>query len=296
MVDTGGWTERAAVPGWLVTGATGMVGRRLLARLAVAVPPVAILALARGDSPAWALTQPTVAWRRGDLFRDAIIDPVDTLLGAGPLDGLVACLARQPPPRLRRVVALSSTSAHSKRDSDDPDERALAMRLAEAEAALAAWCGAHGVHWTVLRPTLIHDGVDAGALGALVTLRKRFGVFLLPRGATGRRQPVHADAVAQAMLAAAASRAAADRAYDLPGAEVLRYDAMVARTLAVACGRARLLRVPDPVFAGLAQVAMRMPGLRALNPAMLARLRQDLVFDPAPAVRDFGYAPPAFSP
>jgi len=29
---------------------------------------------------------------------------------------------------------------------------------------------------------------------------------------------------------------------------------------------------------------------------MLARLRQDLVFDPAPAVRDFGYAPPAFSP
>lgn len=296
MVETGGGSGRDAAAGWLVAGATGMVGRRLLARLAVAMPPVAILALSRGDSPPWAPALPTVAWRRGDLYRDAIVDPVDTLLGAGPLDGLVACLARQPPPRLRRVVALSSTSVHSKRDSDDPDERALAARLAEAEAALAAWCGARGVRWTLLRPTLIHDGVDAGALGSLVALRMRVGVFLLPRGATGRRQPVHADAVAQAMFAAAASRAAADRAYDLPGAEVLPYDAMVARTLVAAFGRARLLRVPDPLFAGLARVAMRLPGLHALNPAMLARLRQDLVFDPAPAVRDFGYAPPPFAP
>lgn len=296
MVETGGGSGRDAAAGWLVTGATGMVGRRLLARLAAAVPPVTVLALARGSPPPWALALPAVAWRRGDLYRDAIIDPVDTLLGAGPLDGLVACLARQPPPRLRRVVALSSTSVHSKRDSADPGERALANRLAEAEAALAEWCGAHGVQWTLLRPTLIYDGVDAGALGAVVALRRRYGVFLLPRGATGRRQPVHADAVAQALLAAAASRAAADRAYDLPGAEVLHYDAMVARTLAAACGRARLLRAPDPVFASLARVAMRLPGLRALNPALLARLRQDLVFDPAPAVRDFGYAPAPFSP
>jgi nucleoside-diphosphate-sugar epimerase len=120
MVDTGAWPERDAGPGWLVAGATGMVGRRLLVRLAAAVPRVAVLALARGDPPPWALDLPAVAWRRGDLFRDALVDPVDTLLGAGPLDGLVACLARQPPPRLRRVVALSSTSVHSKRDSDDP--------------------------------------------------------------------------------------------------------------------------------------------------------------------------------
>jgi hypothetical protein len=71
---------------------------------------------------------------------------------------------------------------------------------------------------------------------------------------------------------------------------------MVARTLAAACGRVRLLRVPDAAFARVARLAMRMPGLRALNPAMLARLRQDLVFDPTPAARDFGYAPAPFAP
>ncbi len=152
------------------------------------------------------------------------------------------------------------------------------------------------MRWTLLRPTLIHDDHGGGALGALARLRNRYGCVLLPATALGRRQPVHADDVAAAMLAAAVTATCADRAYDLPGGEAVAYLDMARRYLAVACGQARLLRVPDPVFAGLAQVAMRMPGLRALNPAMLARLRQDLVFDPAPAVRDFGYAPPAFSP
>ncbi len=282
---------------WLVLGASGAVGRVLLSRLAVAVPPVATIALTRGDPPPWAAPLTAVSWRRGDLFRDRVADRIDTVLSAGPLDGLVAWLARDAPPQLRRVVALSSTSVHVKRDSTDDAERDLAQRLRDAEAVLSTRFSELCVRWTILRPTLIYgDGADRN-LGAIARIATRVGWFALPRDARGLRQPVRAADVAAAMLAALEAPAAADRAYDLPGGETIGYDAMVQRLLATLPKRPRLLRVPAPLFRSLASVARRfIPALREATPAVIARMADDLVFDAADARRDFGYAPGGFDP
>jgi hypothetical protein len=56
----------------------------------------------------------------------------------------------------RRVVALSSTSRFTKDGSSDPEEQAIALRLADAEACVQAWAASHGVEWVILRPTLIY--------------------------------------------------------------------------------------------------------------------------------------------
>lgn len=289
-------SERGGAGCWLVAGASGMVGRCLLQRLAASYPPVRTLALSRGDPPAWAVALPAVGWRRGDLYRDHVVEAVDTLLSAGPLDGLVACLERQAPPGLRRVVALSSTSVHAKAGSPEARERELAARLADAEARLGAWCAAAGVRWTLLRPTLIYDDHGGGALGALARLRRRCGCVLLPATALGRRQPVHADDVAAAMLAAAVTATCADRAYDLSGGEAVAYLGMVRRYLARDGRAARAWTVPPRAFSALAALARRLGIAPEATEGVLARLDADLVFDPGAAARDFGYAPRGFAP
>jgi nucleoside-diphosphate-sugar epimerase len=291
-----GEPEREA-DNWLVLGASGAVGRELLRRLGAAVPSVPVIALTRGDTPAWAATMGTVAWRRGDLFRDRIAERVDTILSAGPLDGLVAWLARDPPPALRRVVALSSTSVHVKHGSPDAAEREVARRLRDAEAALAAQCAARSVRWTVLRPTLIYGGGADRNLGAIARVAERLGFFALPRDARGLRQPVLSADVAAAMLAALEAPTASGRAYDLPGGETLAYDAMVDRLLAALPSRPRLLRVSPGLFRGGAAVVRRIvPALRGATPAVIARMATDLAFDASEARRDFGYDPQGFEP
>ena len=71
---------------------------------------------------------------------------------------------------------------------------------------------------------------------------------------------------------------------------------MAARTLAALPSKPRLVEVPAPLFAALAGFA-RLAG-RGTSPggSAIARLREDLVFDAAPAHRDFGYAPRDFQP
>jgi nucleoside-diphosphate-sugar epimerase len=274
----------------LLLGATGMVGRAVRRRLAR--DGSVLHCVSRTPPPAEAAEN--THWIRADLFGEPIEFDGESVLSAGPLDGLVAWLTRESPLGLRHVVALSSTSVHTKQDSADPGERELAQRLHAAEAALAAWCAARAVNWTVLRPTLIYDDGFDGALGRVVAVARRFGAVALPADARGLRQPVHADDVAQAALAAFERPQAFAQAYDLPGGESLDYRRMVARALAVAAPRARLLGLSPRVFAAVAPAARRIPALAGLTPEVISRMREDLVFDVGPAWRDLAYSPRSF--
>jgi nucleoside-diphosphate-sugar epimerase len=275
----------ASPPALLLLGASGLVGRAVLAEGAAGV-----VAVSRRGGPGGESAVRLAA----DLYRDPIPFSGDTVLSAGPLDGLVAWLGRENPRGLKRIVALSSTSVHTKQDSGDPHERALAARLRDAEALLIAWCASRDVRWTILRPTLIYDDAFDGALGRFVAIARRLGAVALPSDARGLRQPIHAGDVAHALRAALDHPAAGDRAFDLPGGETLDYRRMVARTLAVAAPGARLLSLSPRLFAWAAPAARRLPALAALTPEVLSRMREDLVFDAGPAARDLGHVPRRF--
>jgi nucleoside-diphosphate-sugar epimerase len=269
----------------LLLGASGLVGRALLA-----AAPERVVEVSRSPHA----TEGMPRWLAADLYHDPIPFRGETVLSAGPLDGLVAWLGRENPRGLKRIVALSSTSVHTKQDSGDPQERALAARLRDAEALLVAWCASRDVRWTILRPTLIYDDAFGGALGRFVAIARRVGAVALPGDARGLRQPVHAADVAGAMRSALVREATRDRAYDLPGGETLDYRRMVARTLAVAAPGARLLALSPRLFALAAPAMRRLPALAALTPEVLARMREDLVFDAGPAARDIGHSPRRF--
>lgn len=269
----------------LVFGASGGIGRFLQQRLAADSRGVAWVSRQADDRADW--------WQ-ADLNRNDPLPDADALISAGPLDAFVRWMCRSGR-RAARVVAFSSTSAAVKSDSPDPDERALALRLLSAEQALGEHCVRHGIALTLLRPTLIYGWDGDRSLSRIVALARRRGFFVLPRGPLGRRQPVHADDLAAAALAALASPIAGVRRYDLPGGETLRYDAMVERLLALFAPRPSLWRLPAPLFA----LALRLAaagGEAVPGAALLARLSEDLVFDAAPAQAALGYAPRAFEP
>lgn len=157
-----------------------------------------------------------------------------------------------------------------------------------------AWCASRGAAWTLLRPTLIYDDQFGGALGRIVAVARRIGAVALPSDARGLRQPVHADDVAQAMWAALDRPESANHAYDLPGGETLDYRRMVARVLANAVPHARVLSLSPRVFAMAGPAARRIPALAGLTREVLARMREDLVFDAGAAARDLGHAPRRF--
>jgi nucleoside-diphosphate-sugar epimerase len=196
----------------------------------------------------------------------------------------------------RRVVALSSTSRFTKMDSSDLAERDGVASLVAAEEALQHWAEARKIEWVILRPTLIYGlGLDKN-ITLIAGFIRRFGFFPLLGVARGLRQPVHAGDVAQACLSALNSPQAANRNYDISGAEVLTYREMVIRVFAALGRRPRILTVPLGIFRIVLACMRVVPRYRNVSPAMAERMNRDMVFDHTAATRDFNYSPRGFSP
>jgi nucleoside-diphosphate-sugar epimerase len=275
----------------LVFGGSGQIGRPLLARLLHAGWKVHALSReAQEEGP------PGVHWLRGDLATARDLPPdVDAIFSCGPLDAFALRFARGDLAGAQ-VVAFGSTSVAVKHDSTDAGERDIARRLREAEARLFDAASARGIAATVLRPTLVYGAGRDATLTRIARLAQRLHGFALPADATGLRQPVHVDDLAAVAMACLDAPVAAGQAYAVPGGETLAYREMVARVLASLPSRPRLWTLPPALFRTLLAPA-RLAGVAAgFNDAALARMREDLVFDAAPAARDLGYAPRAFAP
>lgn len=277
------------MPAALVFGATGQVGRPLVARLRS--DRWDIVAVSRD-----AHQDPGVCWVEGSLASlSAVPGRFDVVFSCGPLDHFARWYAAHGA-GLPRVVAFGSTSVEVKHASGDPRERDLSARLAKGEKVLFAAASRHGAAATVLRPTLVYGAGADRTLTRVAELARRWRVVPLPADATGLRQPVHVEDLAAAAVAARASTAAHGQAYALPGGETLPYRDMVARVAAVLDPPARMWPLPAHVFRGALALARMGGAVDDFGDAAAARLRQDLVFDAAPARRDFGYAPRAFVP
>lgn len=275
---------------WLVTGLSGQVGAALLEVREAADPP--LLALSRQSRS----EHDGVRWMAGNLdAMPAMTEPVSAIASLGPLDAFARWFAADGP-AVERVVALGSTSMHSKTASADAAERELAGALARAEQQLADACAVRGTALTLLRPTLVYGSGRDRNLSRLVALARRWHWLPLPRHAAGRRQPVHVADVAGAVLAALRRDRPVPGAFDLPGGETLAFDEMVRRTLVAAAPRSRLVRLPDPVFRTGIRLLRQSGRLGGAGEGVLARLDQDLCFDGEPARIALSQSPRGFQP
>jgi nucleoside-diphosphate-sugar epimerase len=246
------------------------------------------LSRAPPDAPGW------VRGGLGDPGLEARLPACPTVLSLSPIwhlpPGLEALKARG----MQRLVAFSSTSVFTKAASPDAYELGVAGRLAEGEAAVRRFCAEGGVAWTILRPTLIYaEGQDQN-VSRLARLIRKLGFLPLAGQGEGLRQPVHADDLAAAAIAAAGSPAAEDRAYDLPGGETLTYRAMAGRVFEGLGRWPAILPLPEGLWRLAFTVAR--PLLPGATAQMGARMSEDLTFDGAAATADFGWNPRPFRP
>ena len=275
----------------LVVGGSGQIGQPLLPLLQRSGWRITALSRqAQSDRPG-------LHWLRGDLatLPSALPGSVEAIFSCGPLDAFGRWYAASSIVA-GRVIAFGSTSVETKRGSADADERDLAARLRDGEAAVLDAARARGAAATILRPTLVYGAGRDATLSRIAALAQRWGRFPLPRNATGLRQPVHVDDLAAAAHACLDAETSHGCTYALPGGETMTYRDMVARVLAALQPPPTLVELPSPLF-NLALLAAQASGrATGLGEAAVRRMRSDLVFDGAPAERDFGYAPRPFRP
>ncbi|MEO6799106.1 MAG: NAD-dependent epimerase/dehydratase family protein [Rhodanobacter sp.] len=267
----------------LVVGGSSQIGRFLLPRLRSSGEP--IVALSRVPQPA----REGVEWLRGSLPDGLSSLPVlSAIISFGPLQALAEWLERVSPAGTPRVIATSSMSAETKQNSAVPAEREIARQLRAGETALAGVCGRIGCAWTVLRPTLVYGAGLDKSLTPIARRAMRIRLFPIPAG-RGLRQPVHADDIAQAVLAALECPAAAGRIISIGGGERLVYAQMFARVRrSLPCAT-----VPVRIPAWLLRLGRRMyPPLRG----PLSRLDSDLVADNEELQRLLHVQPRPFQP
>lgn len=274
-----------------VLGARGLVGPPLLSCLRARQQPVIAYSRTRHEGP-----DAGVVWRLVSALGAAGTEPIAVWFCLAPIWVLPDYLEAARRSGARRIVALSSTSRFTKVDSSDSAERDIVKRLIDGERALIAWAERHGVEWVILRSTLIYGYGRDRNVGAVAAFIRRFGFFPLLGKACGLRQPLHADDLARAMVAAAWSKCAANRSYTLSGSETLTYRAMVERIFAIMGRRPRLPSVPFGMFRAAVALWRAVHPRSTVSIGMAERMNADMVFDHGDAVRDLGFASRGFSP
>lgn len=267
----------------LVFGGSSQIGHFLLPALCERGEPV--LALSRQPRAA----QAGLTWMEGSL-PDVVplVRDLSAIISFGPLLPFARWLEQAELPLAPRVVATSSMSAQTKQASPVAAERAISQQLRDGETLLAAACARHGCAWTVLRPTLVYGaGIDK-SLTPIARRAMRTRLFPLPAG-RGLRQPVHAQDIARAVLAALDAPASAGHVLALGGGERLSAAQMFARVRASLPVGTLPLPLPAWLLRGARRVLPPLAG-------PLGRLEMDLVADNTELARLLGVQPRAFSP
>lgn len=270
-------------------GASSLVGARLITRMLAL--GYQVHAFSRSALPP---DGAQLHWHAPDARGFAAIGQVDRWVCLAPIWVLPSYLNRLQRCGARRVVALSSTSRFAKAASPEPAERATVAQLIDGEQQLTGWAARTGAQAVVLRPTLVYGWGRDKNITHIARFIRRFGFFPVFGAATGLRQPVHVDDVAEVCLAALTAGQAVKHDYNVSGAEVLPYREMVARVFAAMGRRQRLLPVPLWMFR-LALAALRwLPIYAHWSASMATRMNEDLVFDHSAATVDLAFDPRAF--
>jgi uncharacterized protein YbjT (DUF2867 family) len=184
---------------------------------------------------------------------------------------------------VERLVAVSSTSAHSRCESRS------APRLTN-EALLPG----SGLRWTVVRPTMIYGSELDHNMHKLLRFLDRSPVFPLFGSGENLWQPVYYEDLARGLYAALTKSGTEGQTYDLPGLRPLTYLDLV-RTAAGALGRkTRIVRLPVEPVRRVLQVAEGLRLRLPISSEQVLRLQEDKAYPYDKAREELGYAPRAF--
>ncbi len=303
-----------------VTGASGFIGRRLLAHLdaaGISYRGVGRAAAGSSSGPWYRVEGLDDARGLQDAFRgaDTVIHLAaqahdlsskvredETLFDRVNHRGAVAVVeAAARAGTVRRVILLSSVKAVAATSTVPLDEDAVAApvdaygrsKLA-AERGVAAAARAAGIEHVIIRPPLVYGPGNKGNMARLIGAVSR-GLPLPIGGFQGRRSILFVDNLAQALVMAASSPQVAGGTYFVCDAHAPT-PAELARCIGEVLGRpARILTIPEPVLAAAARIGdvlSRLVGRSVgLDSYSLSRVNQSLELTAARFGAATGWSP-----
>jgi nucleoside-diphosphate-sugar epimerase len=280
----------------LITGASGLIGRRLTARLLQ--QGVSVTAFVRAPGVLAALAGGGVALARGDVEDAAAVARAAAGCGAvvhlanatGEVDearvdavnvgGTENVLAAARAAGVTRVIFASTISAQ--RERVGPYGRS--KRAAEARVR------AGGVPFVILRPSLVYGGGDTGLVATLTRLLRALPVMPVIGDGRIELDPVHLDDVCAVVEACLVRDDVLGRAYDVLGPDRVTLDEFLRRlgdTLGV---RRPLLHLPGPLALLLARALGRVMARPPLTVDNVLGLISPARLDREAVRRDFSIA------
>ncbi len=232
------------------------------------------------------ITSKKIKWIGADIskgFGD-IISEADVLISISPIWIMAELVDYIDNLGIKRVVALSSTSAQTKIDSDNSDDVKLAEKLVKSEQKITEKCRELGINLTIIRPSMIYGyGLDKN-ISEIAVFLKRYKIFPFYKNGIGKRQPVHVDDIASAVVKSICSNESYGKTYSLGGSDIYSYKDMV-----------------DKIARdnSLSYFSLNLPFLPKLlkmlsknkKAAIIERMADDMIFDNSAANKDFGYSP-----
>jgi nucleoside-diphosphate-sugar epimerase len=271
----------------LVTGANGVIGAPLCQVLSDTDTPYKSVSRGVNSSIHWDMQEPP------DTRSVEQLRAITCLIHCAPIWLLPAHLILLSQLGVTRIVAFSSTSVISKKNTGDSNEAHLVDLLAGAERSLMNFSKEQGVDVTILRPSMIYGFRRDQNVSKIADFIQRFGFMALVGEAKGLRQPVHALDLASAAVKILQEPVTFGNSYNLAGAETLTYRAMVEKIF-IASGKApRIISIPLWLFR-VALRGMAVFSKFSYSPEMATRMSQDLTYDISAARDAFGFDPQNF--
>jgi len=286
------------MPVALVTGAAGVMGSRLVARLLAAGWRVRALVLP-GDPLRARVEALGCDVREGDVSDasslDGVCDGVDLVYHLAAViishdpsvfqrvnrDGTAHLLAQARRANVPHFVYVSSASVVYPRRTRYAESKLEAERLVQSS----------GVPYTIVRPTLVYDEGGGQELMMFSAYLRRFPIVPFIGAGAALKRPVWAEDIVDGLVKLAGAAVALGKTYNFSGAEAISMRDL-AELLLLHHDRPRPI-VPLPVWACRAVAAvlplfMRRP---PLTPSAIAGIVNDANLDPTSAMTDLGYAP-----
>ena len=282
----------------LVTGAAGVMGLRLVARLRERGFRVRSLILP--DDPQRArLEQLGSEIREGDVRDPATLHGlctgVDTLYHLAAIiishdpsafesinrQGTANVLAQADAAAVRHVIYVSSASVTY------PKRTAYAQSKLAAERLVAARSGAY----TIVRPTLVYDEAGGLELRMFLEYLRRFPVVPFIGAGAARKRPVWSEDVVDGLTRLAGNTVSFGKTYNFSGAEAISMRDFARLLLEHNAADRPFIHLPVALCRGLAHVLARVMPRPPLTSSAIAGVVNHADLDPSAAMRDLGYQP-----
>lgn len=282
----------------LITGAAGVLGTRLVARLRKAGHEVRALVLA-GDPGRAQLERLGSEVREGDIREPrslvGLCDGIDvvyhlaaiiiaydsTLFTRVNLDGTAHVLAEADRAQVRHFVYVSSASVTYPLRTPYAESKLRAEQLVQARAGA----------FTIVRPTLVYDEHGGLELRMFRDYLERFPVVPFIGAGHARKRPVWSEDIVSGLAALCGNERALGKTYNFSGGEAISMRDFARLLLRHGRGERPFVHLPVGLCRAIARVLALCMAEPPLTPNAIAGIVNDADLDPADATRELGYQP-----